>query len=129
MKLDQCWSKWKHMNIWELSSIVGYICANFANLSTIHASVKDVRTGFLVAEDIRKKYLCNYYLIIFVIAFIRYSYPFFGSAAPIMTSPPVEVRKNMEVFLPQSYCAFDFATVPHQLQDTFFRWQLAFFLS
>ncbi|KFQ52422.1 Centrosomal protein of 120 kDa, partial [Nestor notabilis] len=52
---------------------------------------------------------------------LRYSYPFFGSAAPIMTSPPVEVRKNMEVFLPQSYCAFDFATMPHQLQDTFLR--------
>ncbi|KFP88748.1 Centrosomal protein of 120 kDa, partial [Acanthisitta chloris] len=52
---------------------------------------------------------------------LRYCYPFFGSAAPIMTNPPVEVRKNMEVFLPQSYCAFDFATVPHQLQDTFFR--------
>ncbi|XP_061874900.1 centrosomal protein of 120 kDa isoform X2 [Colius striatus] len=43
------------------------------------------------------------------------------SAAPIMTSPPVEVRKNMEVFLPQSYCAFDFATLPHQLQETLFR--------
>ncbi|NWX46358.1 CE120 protein, partial [Steatornis caripensis] len=52
---------------------------------------------------------------------LRYSYPFFGSAAPIMTSPPVEVRKNMEVFLPQSYCAFDFATIPQQLQDTFIR--------
>ncbi|NWS82994.1 CE120 protein, partial [Toxostoma redivivum] len=52
---------------------------------------------------------------------LRYSYPFFGSAAPIMTSPPIEVRKNMEVFLPKSYCAFDFATIPHQLQDTFFR--------
>ncbi|XP_029797631.1 centrosomal protein of 120 kDa isoform X2 [Suricata suricatta] len=52
---------------------------------------------------------------------LRYSYPFFGSAAPIMTKPPVEVRKNMEVFLPQSYCAFDFATLPHQLQDTFLR--------
>ncbi|NXU57883.1 CE120 protein, partial [Turnix velox] len=52
---------------------------------------------------------------------LRYLYPFFGSAAPIMTSPPVEVRKNMEVFLPQSFCAFDFATTPHQLQDTFFR--------
>ncbi|XP_064498709.1 centrosomal protein of 120 kDa isoform X5 [Pseudopipra pipra] len=52
---------------------------------------------------------------------LRYSYPFFGSAAPIMTSPPVEIRKNMEVFLPKSYCAFDFATIPHQLQDTFFR--------
>lgn len=52
---------------------------------------------------------------------LRYSYPFFGSAPPIMTNPPVEVRKNMEVFLPQSYCAFDFATMPHQLQDTFLR--------
>ncbi|XP_025919701.1 centrosomal protein of 120 kDa isoform X2 [Apteryx mantelli] len=52
---------------------------------------------------------------------LRYSYPFFGSAAPIMTNPPVEIRKNTEVFLPQSYCAFDFATTPHQLQDTFFR--------
>ncbi|XP_051498068.1 centrosomal protein of 120 kDa isoform X2 [Apus apus] len=52
---------------------------------------------------------------------LRYLYPFFGSAAPIITSPPVEVRKNMEVFLPQSCCAFDFAATPHQLQDTFFR--------
>ncbi|NXP81288.1 CE120 protein, partial [Ramphastos sulfuratus] len=52
---------------------------------------------------------------------LRYSYPFFGSAAPIMTNPPVEIRKNMEVFLPRSYCAFDFATIPRQLQDTFFR--------
>ncbi|XP_063820288.1 centrosomal protein of 120 kDa isoform X1 [Pseudophryne corroboree] len=52
---------------------------------------------------------------------LRYSYPFFGSAAPIMTNPPVEVRRNMEVFFPQSYCAFDFATMPHQLQETFLR--------
>uniref|UniRef100_A0A8C2Y7S4 Centrosomal protein of 120 kDa n=1 Tax=Coturnix japonica TaxID=93934 RepID=A0A8C2Y7S4_COTJA len=52
---------------------------------------------------------------------LRYSYPFFGSAAPIMTSPPIEIRKNMEVFLPQSYCVFHFATTPHQLQDTFLR--------
>ncbi|CAB1320216.1 unnamed protein product [Coregonus sp. 'balchen'] len=46
---------------------------------------------------------------------------FFGSAAPIMTNPPMEVKRNMEVFLPQSYCAFDFAALPHQLQDTFLR--------
>uniref|UniRef100_A0A8C5MS02 Centrosomal protein of 120 kDa n=1 Tax=Leptobrachium leishanense TaxID=445787 RepID=A0A8C5MS02_9ANUR len=52
---------------------------------------------------------------------LRYAYPFFGSAAPIMTNPPVEVRRNVEVFLPQSYCAFDFATLPVQLQDTFSR--------
>lgn len=53
---------------------------------------------------------------------IRYTYPFFGTAAPIMTNPPVEVKKNMEVILPQSFCAFDFAAPPHQLQDTFFRY-------
>ena len=52
---------------------------------------------------------------------LRYAYQFFGSAAPIMTSPPVEVKRGTEVFLPQSYCAFDFAALPHQLQDTFLR--------
>ncbi|XP_062854380.1 centrosomal protein of 120 kDa isoform X2 [Trichomycterus rosablanca] len=52
---------------------------------------------------------------------LRYSYQFFGSAAPIMTNPAVEVKKNTEVFLPQSYCAFDFAALPNQLQDTFQR--------
>ncbi|KAL2092860.1 hypothetical protein ACEWY4_012658 [Coilia grayii] len=52
---------------------------------------------------------------------LRYAYQFFGSAAPIMTSPPVELKRGMEVFLPQSYCAFDFAALPQQLQDTFLR--------
>ncbi|KAM6964859.1 centrosomal protein of 120 kDa [Aplochiton taeniatus] len=52
---------------------------------------------------------------------LRYAYQFFGSAAPILTNPPVELQRNMEVFLPQSYCAFDFAALPHQLQDTFLR--------
>ncbi|XP_056136157.1 centrosomal protein of 120 kDa [Lampris incognitus] len=52
---------------------------------------------------------------------LRYSYQFFGSAAPIMTNPPVELQRNMEVFMPQSYCAFDFAALPQQLQDTFLR--------
>ncbi|KAF4072204.1 hypothetical protein AMELA_G00260510 [Ameiurus melas] len=52
---------------------------------------------------------------------LRYAYQFFGSAAPIMTNPAVEIRKNTEVFLPQSYCAFDFAALPNQLQDTFLR--------
>uniref|UniRef100_A0A3Q1JN78 C2 domain-containing protein n=1 Tax=Anabas testudineus TaxID=64144 RepID=A0A3Q1JN78_ANATE len=51
----------------------------------------------------------------------RYSYQFFGSAAPIMTNPPVELQRNMEVSLPQSFCAFDFAALPQQLQDTFLR--------
>ncbi|XP_060737257.1 centrosomal protein of 120 kDa isoform X1 [Tachysurus vachellii] len=52
---------------------------------------------------------------------LRYAYQFFGSAAPIMTNPAVEIKKNTEVFLPQSYCAFDFAALPSQLQDTFQR--------
>ncbi|XP_047448856.1 centrosomal protein of 120 kDa [Mugil cephalus] len=56
-----------------------------------------------------------------IAATLRYSYQFFGSAAPIMTNPPVELQRNMEVSLPQSYCAFDFAALPHQLQDTFLR--------
>lgn len=53
--------------------------------------------------------------------YFRYSYQFFGSAAPIMTNPPMELQRNMEASLPQSYCAFDFAALPQQLQDTFLR--------
>ncbi|CAG5135088.1 unnamed protein product, partial [Candidula unifasciata] len=53
--------------------------------------------------------------------FLRYVYPFFGSAAPILTHPPVEIRKGSEVLLPQSFCAFDFACSMHQLQETFTR--------
>ncbi|KAM4577146.1 centrosomal protein of 120 kDa isoform 1-T1 [Odontesthes bonariensis] len=56
-----------------------------------------------------------------IAATLRYSYQFFGSAAPIMTNPPVELQRNTEASLPQSYCAFDFAALPHQLQDTFLR--------
>ncbi|XP_050974099.1 centrosomal protein of 120 kDa [Labeo rohita] len=66
-------------------------------------SIRDLRTSFPVN------------------CILRYAYQFFGSAAPIMTSPAVEVKKNTEVFLPQSYCAFDFAALPNQLQDTFLR--------
>ncbi|XP_077989016.1 centrosomal protein of 120 kDa-like [Glandiceps talaboti] len=53
--------------------------------------------------------------------FLRYTYPFFGSSAPIMTHPPVEVRRHTEVLLPHSFCAFDFATAPQQLKETFLR--------
>nr|XP_022334078.1 centrosomal protein of 120 kDa-like [Crassostrea virginica] len=56
-----------------------------------------------------------------LMVFLRYSYPFFGSAAPILTNPPVEIRKGMEVILPQSFCAFDFACTIQQLQETFLR--------
>lgn len=51
----------------------------------------------------------------------RYTYQFFGSSAPILTNPPVELHRNSEVSLPQSYCAFDFVALPQQLQDTFLR--------
>ena len=51
----------------------------------------------------------------------RYTYPFFGSASPIMTHPPVEVRRGTEVVMPQSFCTFDFATSLAQLHDTFMR--------
>ncbi|XP_041362219.1 centrosomal protein of 120 kDa-like [Gigantopelta aegis] len=53
--------------------------------------------------------------------FLRYTYQFFGSAAPILTHPPLEIRKGSEVLLPRSFCAFDFACTLQQLQDTFFR--------
>ena len=55
----------------------------------------------------------------------RYTYPFFGSAAPILTHPPVEARRGAEVLVPQSFCAFDFATTPQQIADTFNRWVCA----
>ncbi|XP_037339530.2 centrosomal protein of 120 kDa isoform X2 [Pungitius pungitius] len=56
-----------------------------------------------------------------IAATLRYSYHFFGSAAPIMTRPPLELQRNAEASPPQSYCAFDFAALPQQLQDTFLR--------
>ncbi|KAJ7339657.1 hypothetical protein OS493_006064 [Desmophyllum pertusum] len=52
---------------------------------------------------------------------LRYTYPFFGSSAPVMTSPPVQVQRNMEVLLPRSFCAFDFAASPQLLQETLTR--------
>ncbi|XP_064619737.1 centrosomal protein of 120 kDa-like isoform X2 [Lineus longissimus] len=53
--------------------------------------------------------------------FMRYVYPFFGSSAPVITHPTIEVQRGMEVSLPQSFCAFDFATSMQQLEDTFHR--------
>lgn len=58
---------------------------------------------------------------IFLFQFVRYTYPFFGSSAPVITSPPVEVKRNMEVLLPRSFCAFDFASSPQLLQETLSR--------
>ncbi|KAJ7993772.1 hypothetical protein DPEC_G00258170 [Dallia pectoralis] len=74
---------------------------------------------YCFSMDLRS--ICHLNLGFTVSCMLRYAYQFFGSAAPIMTNPPVDIKRNMEVFLPQSYCAFDFATLPQQLQDTFFR--------
>ena len=57
-----------------------------------------------------------------VCVWCRYTYPFFGSVAPVMTQPSVEVRPNTEVAIPQGYCYFDFASQPQQLHDTFLRY-------
>ncbi|XP_022245188.1 centrosomal protein of 120 kDa-like isoform X2 [Limulus polyphemus] len=51
--------------------------------------------------------------------FLRYSYPFFGSSAPILTHPCVTVNPGSIVTLPHGYCAFNFATSIHQLHNTF----------
>ncbi|XP_057709140.1 centrosomal protein of 120 kDa isoform X2 [Corythoichthys intestinalis] len=56
-----------------------------------------------------------------IAATLRYSYQFFGSTAPVMTSRPVELHRHMDVSLPHSYCKFDFAAMPQQLQDAFLR--------
>ena len=48
----------------------------------------------------------------------RYCYPFFGSVAPVMTHPPVQVNRGIEAFLPHGFCAFDFATTQQQLAET-----------
>lgn len=38
-----------------------------------------------------------------------------------MTSPPVQVQRGMEVLLPKSFCAFDFAASPQLLHETLAR--------
>lgn len=50
--------------------------------------------------------------------FVRYSYPFFGSSAPVMTKP-IEVKRNSEVILPRSLCVFNFACSSTSLTTTF----------
>uniref|UniRef100_H2YHU4 C2 domain-containing protein n=1 Tax=Ciona savignyi TaxID=51511 RepID=H2YHU4_CIOSA len=50
--------------------------------------------------------------------FVKYSYPFFGSFAPVMTGP-VQVFNNSEVIVPRSMCVFDFACTQKLLQGTF----------
>ncbi|CAB4003314.1 centrosomal of 120 kDa isoform X2, partial [Paramuricea clavata] len=71
---------------------------------------------FCYSVDLRS--ICDLQVTSSVNCYLKYSYPFFGSAAPVITSPPVEVRRHMEVLLPKSFCAFDFATNPEVLKET-----------
>eukprot|EP00050_Salpingoeca_kvevrii_P019876 m.91663 g.91663 ORF g.91663 m.91663 type:complete len:973 (-) comp8611_c0_seq1:731-3649(-) len=48
--------------------------------------------------------------------YVRYNYPFFGSAAPIITHPPIEINRHSERQLPHSFCAFDFTAASNQLR-------------
>ncbi|XP_053329933.1 centrosomal protein of 120 kDa [Spea bombifrons] len=102
----------------------------FQTVSDVSRSVSESASGQRIAVPPAAHHFCfgidltsilNLDVSFPVNCVLRYAYPFFGSAAPIMTNPPVEVRRNMEVFLPQSYCGFDFASLPNQLQDTFSR--------
>nr|XP_039270701.1 centrosomal protein of 120 kDa-like isoform X1 [Styela clava] len=61
--------------------------------------------------DLDLPFTCN--------AFIKYTYPFFGSAAPVLTNPPVEIPRNIQTTLPRSLCTFDFACTAPLLHNTF----------
>ncbi|XP_060894833.1 centrosomal protein of 120 kDa [Labrus mixtus] len=93
--------------------------ASSVSVSAPKVSIPSSAHHFCFSLDLRS--LRNLSLTHPINATLRYSYQFFGSAAPIMTNPPVELQRNMEVSLPQLYCAFDFAALPQQLQDTFLR--------
>ncbi|XP_051807134.1 centrosomal protein of 120 kDa [Acanthochromis polyacanthus] len=96
--------------------------ASSVSVSAPKVSIPSSAHHYCFSLDLRS--LGNLSLTHPIAATLRYSYQFFGSAAPIMTNPPVELSRNMEVCLPQSYCAFDFAALPQQLQDTFLRFPL-----
>ncbi|XP_069562020.1 centrosomal protein of 120 kDa [Brachyistius frenatus] len=93
--------------------------ASSVSVSSPKVSIPTSAHHYCFSLDLRS--LGNLNLTHPIAATLRYSYQFFGSAAPIMTNPPVELQRNMTVSLPQSYCAFDFAALPQQLQDTFHR--------
>ncbi|XP_071340092.1 centrosomal protein of 120 kDa isoform X2 [Trachinotus anak] len=93
--------------------------ASSVSVSAPKVSIPSSAHHYCFSLDLRS--LGNLSLTHPIAATLRYSYQFFGSAAPIMTNPPVELQRNMEVSLPQSFCAFDFAALPQQLQDTFLR--------
>lgn len=65
--------------------------------------------------------------------YMRYQYAFFGSAAPVFTYPPVEVSRvralqHSTILLPQSFCSFDFATLPSQLANALLKYNNCYIL-
>ncbi|KAI9106039.1 Cep120 protein-domain-containing protein [Phlyctochytrium arcticum] len=49
--------------------------------------------------------------------YLKYSYPAFGTVAPISTHPPLNIsRTPHECLLPHSFCAFEFVMAPDRLQ-------------
>eukprot|EP01135_Chromosphaera_perkinsii_P005253 Nk52_evm3s328 gene=Nk52_evmTU3s328 len=82
-------------------------------------SVKDFRDDlrihhFRVSVDLRSIRNVSFNM---AQAYLRYTYPYFGSPAPVFTNPPVEVRKGVEYLMPQAYCGFEFASSAAGLAD------------
>ncbi|KAK3096594.1 hypothetical protein FSP39_001548 [Pinctada imbricata] len=95
----------------------GVVVSESQSTTNTHLAIPIQAHHFTFSIDLRSIKDIQSTATLFV--YLRYSYPFFGSAAPILTNPPVEIRKGMEVLLPQSFCAFDFACSLQQLQETF----------
>lgn len=51
--------------------------------------------------------------------FLRYIYPLFGAAAPVITRPPTEVRAHSETPLSNAFSAFEFVLEEDRLQQGF----------
>ncbi|CAH8448280.1 unnamed protein product [Dicrocoelium dendriticum] len=49
--------------------------------------------------------------------YAKYIFPLFGSRSPVMTMPPVPLKRNREVTLPEGYCAFEFAALYDELNQ------------
>ncbi|XP_053726637.1 centrosomal protein of 120 kDa isoform X1 [Synchiropus splendidus] len=96
--------------------------ASSVSVSAPKVSIPSSAHHYCFSLDLRS--LSRFSLTHPVAATLRYFYQFFGSSAPVMTNPPVELRRNTEVFLPQSFCAFNFAVLPQQLEETFNRFPL-----
>ncbi|RUS71785.1 hypothetical protein EGW08_020454 [Elysia chlorotica] len=108
--------KWFHFALlWKKFGLVIYFC-NFSG-GIQQNLVPPQAHHFTFSIDLRS--IRDNHSTNIINVFLRYMYPFFGSAAPILTHPPMEIRKGSEVLLPQSFCAFDFACTVQQLQDTF----------